>query len=58
MKLFVAAALASLALAAPVTDNELVKRQRGRNKNAGGGGNCGVAFVFARGSTEPSPIVS
>jgi len=60
MKLFVAASLSTLALAAPAAHANNEKRQfGGRTKNAGGGGgNCAPAFVFARGSTEPSPIVS
>jgi hypothetical protein len=46
MKFIVAASLISGALAAPAS-NSLEKRQ-----------GCSVAFVWARGSAEPAPLVS
>jgi hypothetical protein len=43
--------LVTLAVAAPARLEE-------RQQNGGGGGGCSVGFVFARGSTEPSPLVN
>jgi hypothetical protein len=58
--------LFALAIAAPIdldvsgTLDDKPHKDKPKDKpqsSGGGGGGCSVGFVFARGSTEPSPIV-
>ena len=53
--------LVTLAAAAPAADPSLLVARQGKGGGAksggGGGGGCDIGFVFARGSTEPSPLV-